>query len=225
MAPSNNIIQLRQLLAERFPHVRQQAGPPPAGAGQTWPTAWPPLDVALHGGLPQGALTELVAPPGSSGSASLLHGLIHQGRARRDWMALVDGADSLDATGLGDAVLDRFLWVRCQKASEAMQALDLLARDGNLAVLLLDLRLNPAAQLRKIPATAWYRLQRILEHRATALFAITPQPLIVCAHTRLTLVGRYSLAALDQSRESFLPQLQLRVEREPAELESIASGT
>ena len=50
-------------------------------------------------------------------------------------------------------VLSRLLWVRCRGAAEAMKAADLILRDGNLPLVLLDLAGNPPAQFWDIPAT------------------------------------------------------------------------
>jgi hypothetical protein len=57
--------------------------------------------------------------------------------------ALIDGADAFEPAGIEPADLRQLLWVPCRKATEAIRAADLLLRDGNLPVVLLDLRLNP----------------------------------------------------------------------------------
>src|SRR5882724_1413268 len=156
MPASGKIIDLRKLLAERFPHA-------PAAPATRLATI-PVLDESTEGGLPRGAITELISARTSAGSASLLHA------AHRDnyFLALIDGRDSFDPCGLNTASLRQLLWVRCSKASEAIKAADLLLRDGNFPLVIIDLVLNLAEELRKIPQTNWYRLQRLVELAPTA---------------------------------------------------------
>ena len=77
-------------------------------------TGVPAID-ALTGGLPRGALTEIVGPA-SSGRTSLLLSLLAQATARQEACALVDASDAFDpesaiAVGID---LKRLLWVRCR---------------------------------------------------------------------------------------------------------------
>src|SRR3954462_2462838 len=69
MGPSSKLIDLRQLLAERFP----QAVAPPA---QCLVTGIPAIDDRVGGGLPKNAITELTAPNPSAGTALLIHALL-----------------------------------------------------------------------------------------------------------------------------------------------------
>ena len=58
----------------------------------------------------------------------------------------------------------------------ALQAADLVARDANLGLVMLDLRRAPDADLRRIPGPQWYRLQRAVEPTDLALVVETPRP-------------------------------------------------
>jgi hypothetical protein len=71
----------------------------------------------------------------------------------------------------------------------------------------LDLLFAPAIQLRKTPSSTWFRLQRILENNATAFVVLAPEHMISNAAARVTLEKRFSLDALDQRRETLLPQV------------------
>jgi hypothetical protein len=104
--------------------------------------------------------------------------------------------------------LTGLLWVRCPHAERALQAMDLLLRDGNFPLLLLDLKLNPENQLRKIPATTWYRLQRLAEMTATVCVALTPRPLVAPARVRLALQTDFSLADLERDAGDLLRHLK-----------------
>ena len=62
---------------------------------------------------------------------------------------------------------------------------DLLARDANLGLVVLDLRHAPEAELRRIPNRQWYLLQRAVEATDLALVIITPRILVSWAQLRL----------------------------------------
>ena len=59
--PAANIIELRQLLAERFPGLRTRADELSTAKHTFWPTGVLQLDASLRGGMNKGALTEIVA--------------------------------------------------------------------------------------------------------------------------------------------------------------------
>jgi hypothetical protein len=72
-----------------------------------------------------------------------------------------------------NSILRQLLWMRCTKALEAVKAADLLLRDGNFPLVIVDLILNSPEELRKIPQTTWYRLQR-LANRCPQLVWFSP---------------------------------------------------
>ena len=242
MAACGKIIDLRKLLTERFPH-------PPAAAAARLVTGLSFLDQAIGGGLPKGAITELISPRISAGSASLIHMLLQADSAGwsqprmlsgladetaagltdspRDEsirlvdkmsvlrpVALIDGRDSFDPSasgGLGKACLHHLLWVRCTKALEAIKAADLLLRDGNFPLVIVDLVLNPPAELSKIPQTSWYRLQRLVESAPTACLVMTRQGMVSSAQLKIVLENSWTLETFED--ESAISRLQIRVQR------------
>ena len=208
--PAANIIELRQLLADRFPGLRTRADELSAAKHAFWPTGLPQLDEPLRGGLSKGALAEIVAEQHGSGSALLMTALIHRALGENKFTAVIDGQDSLDVTQLG-ADLSRLLWVCCRSTAEALKAADLLLRDGNLPLVLLDLVSNPAAQLRKIPATTWYRFQRLIEQTSTVCVVLAPRPMVAPAQVRITLRSRFSIHALDREPQELLRELKVDV--------------
>src|SRR5262249_55405112 len=152
--PAANVIQLRQLLSEKFPQLRLRA----RSLGDTpdaWPTGLPQIDDAC-GGLPKGALTEIVAGERHCGTATLMRPLLCRAIVESQIITVIDGADSLEVAQIDPAVLARTLWVRCSSAGEALKAADLVLRDNNLSLVFLDLVSNIPAQLRKISPTTWY---------------------------------------------------------------------
>jgi hypothetical protein len=204
MGASSKLIDLRQLLAERFP----QLVPPVA---QSLATGIPAIDDRIGGGLPKNAITELTAPNPSAGSALLIHALLQTAHRNGFFLALVDGRDSFDPNTNSSLVLPNLLWVRCQKALEAIQAADFLLRDGNFPLVLLDLILNPAEELRKIPQTHWYRLQRLVEATPAAFVVLTRRSMISSARLKISLDNAWQLHDLEQ--EDLSRRLQVAVNR------------
>ena len=207
--PPLNVIQLRQLLREKFSGLRTRADELPAKTWNGWPAGLPQLDTRLGGGFAKSALTEVITTRGSGGALLLVH-LLRRAVDANQFVALIDGRDSFDATAVEQSVLSRLLWIRCHDADEAMKATDLVLRDGNLPFVLLDLALNPEAQLRKIPAPTWYRFQRIVEKSTTVLVAFTPRAMVSSAPVRVTLRSRFALCALEQAQDELLHELEFQ---------------
>ena len=200
--PAGKIVDLRKLLAARFPQERLTAG-------DQWPTGLSFLDQALDGGLTKGAITELSAAPPQSGSATLVRALLERAGGERFFIALIDGRDSFDPESVGATALRHLLWVRCRKAGEALQAADLLLRDGNFPLVILDLVLNPVAELRRIPQSNWYRLQRLVE----PFLVLTGQSMIASAQWKLGLTNCWTLPQLDLETQSLAGQMKISVRR------------
>ena len=144
-----NLAGLRALLAGRFPEKARRSD-------HGVPTGVPAVDDALGGGLPAGRLTELVSAAPSSGGQTVLARLLVATRAARVRVALVDGADGFAPEAVPADALRHLVWVRGRDLADAMAAADLLVRDGNYAVLVLDLRgcaARPAAPSRRRAGT------------------------------------------------------------------------
>jgi hypothetical protein len=192
MPASDKIIHLRQLLAERFPQIS-------AAVDQRFPTGVPAMDDVTGGGLPKSAIIELTSPNLSAGSALFTHALLQNAHQRGFFLALVDGRDSFDPQTAGPTALRNLLWIRCTAAAEAVKAADFLLRDGNFPLVVLDLVLNPAEELRKIPQSNWYRLQRLVEAAPTAFLVLTRQSIISSAQLKLSLANAWHLRDLGQT--------------------------
>jgi hypothetical protein len=201
---SDKVVQLRQLLAERFGHGD-------LGEEEVCTTRFPTLDKV---GIPKAALTEIVSSTTDGpGGGLLLYGLLHMALQKGERVFLIDGKNGFSPNGLPQTELNRLLWTRCQAAWEAIKATDLAVRDGNVPLVLLLLTLNPQSELRRIPATAWHRLQMLAEKSAVTLLVFTPEAQIGCARLRLSVGGAFPLDKLHVCREELLPELAVRVER------------
>src|SRR5216110_1918075 len=204
MAPPAVIIDLRKALSERFP-----ARSAPAASVLT--TGLRFLDRASSGGLPKSAITELITPRPSAGSASLLHALLRAAQRDRHFVALIDGSDSFDPGSSDNSALRHLLWVRCRKAFDAIKATDFLLRDGNFPLVIVDLVLNAPQELRKIPQTSWYRLQRLVESAPTACLVLTRHGMVSSAQLKIVLENSWSLETFKEV--DAISQLRFRVQR------------
>jgi hypothetical protein len=204
MAANSNVVDLRNLLAERFPQTQLPAA-------TRLSTGLSFLDRATGGGLPKAAITELISPHLSAGSASLISALVRAAHHDGYFLALADGCDSFDPEPLGNAPLQNMLWVRCRKAFEAIKAADLLLRDGNFPLVIVDLVLNAHEETRKIPQTSWYRLQRLVEAAPTACLILTRQSMIASAQLKIVLENSWTLETFEE--ENALSRMRCRVQR------------
>ena len=215
MAASSKVIDLRQLLAKRFPQTF-------APAAERLATGVPAIDQAIPGGLPKNAITELSSPNLSAGSAFLIYALLQNAFRTGYFLALVDGRDSFDPQPMGNAQLRNLLWVRCTKAFEAVQAADLLLRDGNFPLVVLDLVLNSPEELRKIPQTNWYRLQRLVEAAPAAFLVLTRTSIISSAQLKLSLDNAWKLPDLEQ--RDLTARLHIQVNRAQGHRQTLADA-
>jgi hypothetical protein len=218
MAASSKIIDLRNLLDQRFPHA-------PSPATLRLSTGLPEIDQAIWGGLPKSAITELSSAKVSAGSALLLCALLQTAQRDGYFLALVDGRDSFDPSasgGLRNSRLRNLLWVRCTRALEAIKAADLLLRDGNFPLVVLDLVLNASEELRQIPQTSWYRLQRLVEAVPTAFLVLTRRSMISSAQLKLSLENAWTLADLEQ--DPLTSRLKVLVQRAQNGLQQTAGA-
>ena len=204
MASNAKIIDLRNLLAERFPH-------PLCSTARRLSTGLFCVDESIGGGLPRGAITELISSGTSAGSASLIRALVHCAHRDNYFLALIDGRDSFNPSGLDNASLQHLLWVRCSEASEVVKAADLLLRDGNFPLVIVDLVLNAPDELRKIPQTNWYRLQRLVEIVSTACLVLTPYEVVSSAQLKLVLANSWDIQTFEI--EEALSRLRIVVKR------------
>lgn len=212
--PATDVLQLRELLRERLPHAR--FGLPTRPRRQPVSTGIAALDERLGGGLAPGDLTELVGPAPGSGTAQILHAFLRHLAAGGRFLTLIDGADSFDVDAQDPDVLARLLWVRCRKADEALKAADLVLRDRNLPIVVLDLKLNPATELRRVSASIWHRFSRLTEQNGTALLVLTPQAMVGGAAARVEVRGPVDPGVHAAGPEAVLAGLQFQLLRQEA---------
>jgi len=140
------------------------------------------VDVLLDGGFPRGELSEIHGPA-SSGRTGVLLGLLARTTCGGALAALVDPFDRLDPASAAAAGVDlsRLLWLRgprgaseepeAKALADATAAVATLASSGLFDVVALDLA-GAFRERRRLPATTWLRLQRLVEDAATAVVLV-----------------------------------------------------
>ena len=191
---------LRALVAEKFPQSpRRLEGRLSIGCKA----------FDQKGGFLRGAVTEVC---GSSAGGSLLLAAVVDAAVRDGlFVGLIDAANSFEPSDWTDEHLRRILWVMCGAAGPAVKAADILLRDGNLPVVILDLQMLPMSQLRRIPASTWHRFQRVIEPTATVLTVLTPQPVVEGASARMAIHTDLTLAAMHLPRPALWEHLDVQI--------------
>ncbi len=162
-----------------------------------------------QGGLRRGSITEICGS--AAGGQMVLSTLLDTALREGFFVGMIDGANAFNPADWSPAQLGRMLWVMAGQAETALKAADLLLRDGNLPVLLLDLQIVPMRQLNRIPASTWHRFQRVIEQSATILAVLTPEPMIEGAPTRIVTRMDVTLASMNRLRAQVWEQLEGQV--------------
>ncbi|MGA3171978.1 MAG: hypothetical protein ABSE62_13305 [Chthoniobacteraceae bacterium] len=194
------LIALQAVLAEKFPSI-------PVCHTGIMPTGIEAID-RVEGGLRLGAMTEISGT--QAGSSLLLAALLGTLAKEKRLGALVDCGKFFDPGSFQPSCLKRLLWVRCGLPAEAVKAADLLLRDGNLSLLVIDLQ---GAELRgalRIPANTWHRFQRVVEQGNMALAIFSSRPLVEGASVKIALDWRWNFPALAERRTELLTRLSAR---------------
>jgi len=150
------------------------------------PTGIEQLD-QLIGGVPRGAVSEIVGRDGS-GRTSLALQLLATATSKLEICAYVDIAGSFDpaAADAAGVCLQQILWVRCRgELSSALRATDLLLQAGGFGTVVLDLGAAPASQLRLIQGSFWHRFRLAVESTPTIFLILGRDGLASCSSLRL----------------------------------------
>ena len=183
------------------------------------------IDNLGGGGLLCGGISEIVGEGPSSGGQLILCSLLQRLRCRGGYAALVDASDSFDPQSAGEELLENLLWVRCENVREAFQAVDILARDKNFAIVAIDLRWGQWKELRRIALTTWYRLQRVTEQSEIPLVVFSAEPLAASAQLRLRVSGDFGIDSCEAERATLRHGLQVEVLRRRGRVAMGASAT
>jgi hypothetical protein len=203
------LADLRRLLADRFPTS-------PARDGRVVATGVLAVDEALGGGLGAGTFTEVVSARPSCGGQLITTALIEATRTAGQRLALLDAANAfaMDSFDHDNALTAHLVWFRGTHLRAFWQAVDIVLRDANFAAVVMDLRSLPEFEIKRTPATTWYRLQRAIEQSEAAVLVHTDFAVVPCANRRLILAEPLTMAAFKTDRRelqaALRPQLQLQ---------------
>ena len=195
--------------------------PAPVARGGGIATGVRAIDAALGGGLPRGRITELVA---AAGGGLVLDALLASTRAARQRLALIDAADGFAPDSHRPDLLRHLVWIRARSLAEALACADVLVRDGNYAVLVLDLRGVPARQLRQQPAAPWHRLRLAVQTNPGALLVQSSAGCVPAVPWRLALRTPAELPAQRRPRAERVAALAVEVERGQADTREELAG-
>lgn len=206
VAKVTSISALRSLVAAWTPV-------PITRSGEGVATSVPAVDEALGGGLPRGRVTELVSTIPSSGGNLVFAGLLASTRAARLRIALIDAADGFAPRSYRPDLLRHLVWVRPRSLPEALACADVLVRDGNFAVVVLDLRGVALRTLRQQPSNVWHRLRLSAEQNSGAVMVQTEVGVVPAVPWRLSLGVPLCLGDLRRTREERMVSLSASVSR------------
>jgi hypothetical protein len=202
--PNPTVLHLRQQLRERFPQAHRVTPvpncPPAVAAG--FPGA---------GFFPKGAISEINPIGPGSGLGLILASMMEDEPAPGSVpeLALIDGRDQFDPRSFAPDLCAKLLWVRCLSPEQALQAADLLLRDGNLPRVVLDLLGYSSREIATIRTAVWHRFKQSIEPNASSLIALTPRPIVPCAALRLGVRSRLGLEHMSQCRSELIGRLDV----------------
>jgi hypothetical protein len=182
-------IQIEDALATRFPAALTPVARTICEAAAT---GIPAVDALLDGGLPVGAISELVGPE-CSGRTSLALAFVARREAAGQVCAWVDSDDVFDpeSAAASGVLLKQLLWVRCRdgaskaaaislkreeqpwtRLDQSLRVTDLLLQAGGFAAIVLDLgSMNPAHGMR-IPLASWFRFRQAADRTRCSLVVL-----------------------------------------------------
>ena len=134
-------------------------------------------------------------------------------RNARQRVALVDAADGFAPECVPSDALRHLVWVRPRSLAETMAVADVLVRDGNYAVVVVDLRGLAERELLNLPKAQWHRLQRAAESRAAAVLVQTTRGVVPAVPWRLTLKTPHGLAARRTTQDKLVAALTVEIAR------------
>ncbi|KAA6458640.1 DNA recombination/repair protein RecA [Acidobacteria bacterium AB60] len=181
-------LQIEQGLEARFPSALT---PAPRTIREVASTGIDAADELLEGGLPVGAITELIGPA-SSGRTTFALSFLAQRTAEARICAWVDAQDALDpeSAAANGVHLKQLLWVRCRdtgtanpsrdrlqgrpwtRLDQALRATDLLLQAGGFAAIVLDLADTAPEHANRIPLATWFRFRQAADRTRCSLLVL-----------------------------------------------------
>ena len=147
------------------------------------------LDRVAGGGLPAGAISEVVAP--SCGGATVLYAALAGATSRGEVAAVVDPREGFDVASAHAAgvVLENLLWVRPRGSfSRALWAIERILSSGGFGMVALDLGVDPPKA--SGVSAAWMRIRKLAVARGAVVLVVSPAPRVGTFASLAVGVGR-----------------------------------
>jgi hypothetical protein len=177
-------LQIEQDLEGRLPSALT---PAPRTLREVASTGIDAADELLDGGLPVGAITEIIGPA-SSGRTTFALSFVAQRTAEGRMCSWIDAQDVLDpeSAAANGVNLRQLLWVRCRDAGrdksgrsrpwtrldQALRATDLLLQAGGFASIVLDLADIAPEHANRIPLATWFRYRQAADRTRCSLLVL-----------------------------------------------------
>lgn len=175
------------------------------------------LDALLGGGLRQGRLTEIIGGGPSRGAGLLMAALLAEARRERRYAILFDIGAGFSIGSFPERDLESLLWVGCDSAKQAVEALDVATRDENFLLFLLDGRDCDPSDWNLVRASQWYRILNQLRRRGASAVLFARNAVTSATKHRLELVSHLALGDLHEERDVLLSRTRIRTERQVSE--------
>ena len=227
-------IETERTLADRFSAA---LSPAPRTIREVAATGIQAVDELLEGGLPVGAISELIGAE-SSGRTSLALAFVARRTAEGRVCAWVDVVDAFDpeSAAASGVSLSQLLWVRCRsveavaklkqqkrpwaRLDQALRATDLLLQAGGFAAIVLDMGSTPREHGNRIPAATWFRFRQAADRTRCSLVVLgraayaqsSAAVVLECSGRQVKSAGGTVLRGLEydvtRRRERFSPAAQ-----------------
>ena len=160
-----------------------------------------------------GTINEIISTDGFQGMTLLIAQLLDDKRELP--IALVDGQNSFDPESYGNDRCSNLLWIRCSETPQIISVTDLLLKDGNLPLVLLDLHLLPQREFSRIPSILWQRFRITARESGSSLVVLSPKPTVHVAHSRYFIEGSFTLDHLEKLIPDYrmIPDSQSRMKK------------
>jgi hypothetical protein len=177
--------QIEASLARKIPSA---LSPPMRVASPVTPTGIREVDELLRGGLPVGAISEIVGPECSGRTSlalALVAGMTQAGKVCA-WVDISDALHPESAAAVG-VDLTRLLWVRCgvspapltknkkpwSRLEQGLRVMDLLLQAGGFSCLVLDMGSLEAEYAVRVPLATWFRFRGAAERLQANVLLLT----------------------------------------------------
>lgn len=218
--------QIEASLADKIPSALT---PVPRTIRPVLPTGVASIDTLLNGGLPLGAITEVVGAESSGRTTLALSFLARSTQASRV-CAWIDVSDALhpESTAAAGVDLARLLWIRCgvvtnssprpsvdsrkqftlskplskpwSRIDQALRVTDLLLQAGGFAAIVLDMGSVAPEFASRVPMATWFRYRAAAERTQASILLLSQH---ACAKSSAGLVLHLHHAPSQQTSTVF----------------------